>query len=98
MSPGKALRGGRGFRTAILAWAVTIAVALLIAGYVLTAAIGNNCGGLHNLVVVGSDIIDDGFEDLANFRDEGTITQAQYERGVAQTRARLERWRSADCR
>lgn len=105
MSPVKALRGARGHRTAIFAWAGTIAVALLLAGYLLTVAIGNNrgrvdssCDGLHKIVVVGGDIIDDGFGDLANYRDEGTITQAQYERGVEQTRARLERWRSADCR
>ena len=104
MSPIKALRGGRGHRAMILAWATVIAVSLILAGYLLATAVDDNtgrvdssCDGIHNLVVVGADIIDDGFADLAAFRDEGTLTQAQYKRGVEQTRARLKRWRSADC-
>ena len=82
----------------VLLCGAVIASAVLGSGVLLASRVGSNCDGIHNFAVVGADIIDDGFEDLRQYRDDGLLSQEQYERAVKKTRGRLAKWRAADCK
>jgi hypothetical protein len=60
-------------------------------------AIEDNCVRIHRIVSVGSELIEGGNVSLAQYLRDGTITRAQYDRGVAESARQLKRWRSADC-
>jgi hypothetical protein len=60
-------------------------------------AIDDNCVRIHRIVSVGSQLIESGDVSLAQYLRDGTITRAQYDRGVAESARQLKRWRSADC-
>lgn len=63
----------------------------------------NNCVRIHRLTVVGAEIIADRDsqgrpgKSLNEFRREGLLSRAQFDREMAALTSRLERWDSADC-
>jgi hypothetical protein len=81
---------------AVAACAVTC-IALIVAAVVLTKFSTNNCERIHAIVKVGGEVMADGRADLAAYRDDGLLSQEQYDRAVRKLDKRLERWYSADC-
>lgn len=60
-------------------------------------AVNENCVRIHKIVDVGSGLIAGGRVSLAQYLKDGTISRAQYDRGVRQSDRQLALWRSADC-
>jgi hypothetical protein len=83
-------------------WVVMLALFVIpvlpVAAWVVGSQINTNCDGLHKIVVVGGEIIADGKGDLLQYRNEGLLTQQQYERALEKTNERYRRWMSADCK
>lgn len=84
--------------------AVAAAVALPFASWVVGSTVSknaddavDNCARIHAIVKVGGEIIASGRVDLEKYRDEGTITQAQFVRARRAVDERLRRWNTADC-
>lgn len=85
-------------------WLLVVAVLALLgaaAGAIATwqASRGsdNNCVRIHELAVVGAEIIAEGRADVEQYRREGLLTEAQYRRAIRTIDRRVQRWISADC-
>jgi hypothetical protein len=66
-------------------------------------ATDNNCVRIHRIVAVGNGIIADRDaqgrpgKSLRQFRDDGLLSETQFQRALAAQIEQLKRWRSADC-
>jgi hypothetical protein len=63
----------------------------------------NNCVRIHRIVAVGNGIIADRDaqgrpgKSLRQFRDDGLLSETQFQRALDAQVTQLKRWQSADC-